>query len=338
VLAVLICALSATYGRENEVKYLPKHTKRTNYVSPLPHEYLGAHEIPLEWDWNNVDGVSYLTQNFNQHIPQYCGSCWLHGGMSILQDRIKIARRSRGVDIALSRQFVLNCGTEIAGSCHGGSASGLFEFIQAYGYIPYDSCLTYEACSVESDEGTCGGRDWACKPINICRTCSTYKAKGGFCAALDVFPNATVAEYGAVAGEEKMMAEIYARGPIACGIDANPILNYTGGVYRNATATKDIDHIVEIYGWGEDKDGRFWKIRNSWGEYWGELGHFRMARGDDQQAIESDCNWVTPGSWSEDNFPCFEDGSNCVPGVNFYVDPAVRLPWHIENALKAKKL
>lgn len=33
--------------------------------------------------------------------------------------------------------------------------------------------------------------------------------------------------YGAVHGASAMRAEIFARGPIACGVDAEPLLNYT---------------------------------------------------------------------------------------------------------------
>ena len=55
-----------------------------------------------------------------QHIPHYCGSCWAHGAISSLMDRIKIAQKGKGTDINLSIQYILNCGAESAGSCHGG--------------------------------------------------------------------------------------------------------------------------------------------------------------------------------------------------------------------------
>jgi hypothetical protein len=46
--------------------------------------------------------------------------------MSALADRIKIAngKHSHSPDVNLAIQFILNCGADVAGSCHGGSHSG----------------------------------------------------------------------------------------------------------------------------------------------------------------------------------------------------------------------
>jgi cathepsin X len=71
--------------------------------------------LPENFSWDNIEGKSYLTKMLNQHIPHYCGSCWAHGAISTLQDRIKIARGGVGHDINLSIQFILNCGGETAG-------------------------------------------------------------------------------------------------------------------------------------------------------------------------------------------------------------------------------
>merc|ERR1719198_359818 len=193
--------------------------------------------------------------------------------MSALADRIKIARKGMGVDINLAIQYILNCGTEVAGSCHGGSATGAYQFVHDSGYVPYDTCLQYAACSAESQEGDCASADYTCKPENTCRTCSTFSDMGGFCSALDSFPNASIAEYGEVSGEKEIMAEVYARGPVAAGIDANLLDEYTGGVLTPpADYEYEINHIVAIVGWGETKAGeKYWIVRNSWGEYWGEM-------------------------------------------------------------------
>ena len=63
---------------------------------------------------------------------EYCGSCWAHASMSALADRIAIARNCEGDPINLSIQFVLNCGQDVAGSCHGGSHTGIHQFMYVF--------------------------------------------------------------------------------------------------------------------------------------------------------------------------------------------------------------
>jgi cathepsin X len=58
--------------------------------------------LPEQWIWNNINGRNYLTNVYNQHIPQYCGSCWAHAGTSAISDRIKIARNAAWPDINIS--------------------------------------------------------------------------------------------------------------------------------------------------------------------------------------------------------------------------------------------
>jgi len=310
-LLLLVVAVASASAYRSEFKIMPGHDQLENVVSALPHTYIDTSKLPASFSWADVNGTSYVTKSLNQHIPQYCGSCWAHGAASALADRIKIARNAQGDEINLAIQYILNCGTEVAGSCYGGSASGAYQFIQQSGFIPYDTCLSYEACSQDSEEGICGNADFTCKAINTCRTCSTFSSMGGFCSEIDYFPNATVAEYGSVNGVDKMKAELFARGPIATGVNAEPVLEYTGGIYKGPVDS-GVNHIVSIIGWGNDGTTEFWIVRNSWGQFWGELGYFRVETGKNWLGIESQNSWATVGSFTTINTPCYEDGTNCV--------------------------
>jgi len=92
-----------------------------------------------------------------------------------------------------------------------------------------------------------------------------------------------------------MMQEIYQRGPIACGIAVPDALeNYTGGIFNDTTGDLDIVHDISVVGYGVEDGTKYWVVRNSWGSHWGELGFFRVVRGTNNIAIESDCSWATP--------------------------------------------
>jgi cathepsin X len=333
---VIVVILQA--AAHSEIKYLEGHLVEEDYELPLPSSYIDPADLPDSFNWADPygTGLSFLTKSLNQHLPQWCGSCWAHGSLSSLADRIKIARNGSGEDINLSIQYVLNCGSGVAGSCHGGSATGTYEFIKKKaGYIPFDTCQPYLACSSDSSEGFCEHIDTTCTPLNTCRTCKSFLAVMDFQCIPIVghFPNATVAEYGTITGTidggvEAIQAEIFARGPVAAQINGKPLHDYRGGIYTAATASKNTTHIVSIIGWGVNPDdngtgsSKHWIVRNSWGQYWGEMGFFRIAMGKNLLGIEKKIAWATPGIFSETNYPCFEDGKNCGPQRGVYIDPA----------------
>lgn len=96
--------------------------------------------VPAALDWRDVNGTNFVTPNLNQHIPQYCGSCWAHGSSSAVSwlsghfscrhfvtnpiwrpqfaDRIKILRNAAFYDVQPAIQVILNCAQQTAGCVH----------------------------------------------------------------------------------------------------------------------------------------------------------------------------------------------------------------------------
>ena len=100
--------------------------------------------------------------------------------------------------------------------------------------------------SSESKDGFCPNADWTCTPLNIARTCGSFDPEGGSCSGLNPYPNATISDYGSTSGNSAMQNEIYHCGPIACGIDAMPLLNWESGII--STAGSGTAHVISIVG------------------------------------------------------------------------------------------
>eukprot|EP00579_Thalassiosira_antarctica_P010750 CAMPEP_0201917668 /NCGR_PEP_ID=MMETSP0903-20130614/6994_1 /ASSEMBLY_ACC=CAM_ASM_000552 /TAXON_ID=420261 /ORGANISM="Thalassiosira antarctica, Strain CCMP982" /LENGTH=424 /DNA_ID=CAMNT_0048453767 /DNA_START=170 /DNA_END=1444 /DNA_ORIENTATION=+ len=172
---LLIVALSTTIlpvvlAQDHPIPYPPPF-ELEHVVNSLPHTYLALSSLPQSFTWKNVNGHSYLTRVRNQHIPQYCGSCWAHAALSSLADRVKIMRSYQGPrqncqaqktekemeehketeedvphpilgelgpppgpDIDLSVQFLLNCGPKSPKPHHQLSCHG-GSSLRAYEYI-----------------------------------------------------------------------------------------------------------------------------------------------------------------------------------------------------------
>lgn len=246
-----------------------------------------AEEFPEEFVWNNVDGVNYLTNIRNQHIPQYCGSCWAHAATSALSDRIKIARKAAWPDVNIAPQNVISC-SHLDYGCYGGYP------LSAYWYIHKDN-VTDETCSIYRGRGWTNGE--LCSADIKCLNCHP----DGLCNVPESYNVYSVDTFGMVEGEKKMMNEIMKRGPIACGIAVPDALeNYTGGVFIDTTGDLDIVHDISVVGWGVENNIPYWTVRNSWGSHWGEQGFFRVIRGINNINIESDCAWAVPtDTWTD---------------------------------------
>ncbi|KAI6216420.1 Cathepsin X [Aphelenchoides fujianensis] len=260
-----------------------KKVEHKTYPRAFEHPGFEA-SLPRTWDWRNVSGANYCSPNRNQHIPVYCGSCWVFGSLGALNDRFNIARKNRWPMTMLSPQEIIDC-NEGGGSCQGGEFAHVAEHAKKNGLVE-EGCNNYVAVNQK------------CNPYHRCGTCWPEH-----CDPVTNYTRYFIKDYGEVSGRANMMAEIHARGPIACSIGATSLFefNYTTGIYHEFSDLPS-NHIVSVSGWGFDEESKleYWIVRNSGGNAWGETGWFRVVtslylngRGDHHNmGIERDCYYA----------------------------------------------
>jgi hypothetical protein len=133
------------------------------------------------------------------------------------------------------------------------------------------------------------------------------------------------------AGEAALMAAV-SRHPVAVGINANKVFQlYASGIISSKdcgpaphTAEMEImaiNHAVVVTGWGEEMVGgramKYWILKNSFGEGWGENGYFKLERGAHTLDREG---FGTCGMYFESVYPVMDESAGadaCVPGSTF---------------------
>jgi hypothetical protein len=80
---------------------------------------------------------------------------------------------------------------------------------------------------------------------------------------------------------EEQVLEALSRRPLAVSLDASMLQHYHSGVMPHSShCGGSNNHAVLLVGYGTDpSDGKFLRVKNSWGAEWGEDGYFRLSRG-----------------------------------------------------------
>ena len=85
-------------------------------------------------------------------------------------------------------------------------------------------------------------------------------------------------------GNQLFLKEAVSRGPVSIAIEADTRLFqfYSGGIITDTMCGESLDHGVLVVGYGEEQGEKYWLVKNSWGESWGEDGYVRIARSDSE--------------------------------------------------------
>ncbi|KAK2957257.1 putative Dipeptidyl peptidase 1 [Blattamonas nauphoetae] len=242
-------------------------------LPPAPVASNRAHiaKLAKNLDWSNISGKSYTDPVLEQNA---CGSCYIHATLGALESRLLI-ESSGDVSALLSVQDVLSC-SHYGQQCKGGWLPEVAGYLKDHGAVDA-KCFPYEnevlpACSLSCDTPT----------RKFYPAYSSYV--GGF--------------YGN-SSEEAMIAALQS-GPIVVNIyySLPSLLNYKSGIYVPTESpeeqNKTIDHCVVLVGYGEENGVPFWKIKNSFGQNWGENGYARIYRGNNTIQIESMAEVIYP--------------------------------------------
>merc|ERR1719277_2763426 len=79
---------------------------------------------------------------------------------------------------------------------------------------------------------------------------------------------------------EPLARALAERGPVAVSVAADKWFDYESGIFNGCGKDSVIDHAVTAIGYGEEDGHKYWLIQNSWGVDWGEGGHIRLERHD----------------------------------------------------------
>jgi len=213
-------------------------------VKMMPKGLLDSEAEANSFDWRTKGAVNEVKDQ------KQCGSCWAFATVANVEG-VYFHQHQRL--LSLSEQELVSCDHTDNG-CNGGLPANAYQWlITKHRGLELESDYEYDA----ADEA-----------------CTLVKSK----------QRVFVHDFMRVPpqSEGQMTRVLVKYGPLSIGLNADLLQMYTGGVMDPDEMDCDpdmLDHGVAIVAFGVDDGMKYWTIRNSWGNMWGEEGYFRISRG-----------------------------------------------------------
>jgi cathepsin L len=178
-----------------------------------------------------------------------CGSCWAVASAGALE---MTAEQTTGKAVELSYQQLVDCvenpkncgGT---GGCGGATAELAFEYVKTYGLQAVHDYKGKSSCKNSNQKASIAA--WHRLPTN----------------------------------EGKPLKMAIMQNPVVVSLEGSRWFGYHSGIFSGCAKDATVNHAVLAVGYGKDSSkpegkGSYWTIRNSWGQGWGENGHIRLLR------------------------------------------------------------
>ena len=197
------------------------------------------------------------------------GTCWSFASNAMFEALIK---RDLGEDVDLSEQFLIN-------SVPMGPFNAM-EFAVGTGLITEDK-LPYEGSRVEG-----------------------FNYEGEVDYKFSSYTTLNLGQMDAQTRIDTVKSYLLNDTPVVSHMNTyNDFQGYRNGVYQyDGVSGSGYGHIILIVGWQDDNAypfGGYWIVKNSWGDYWGENGYFKVAYEDegfaDQYGIVAEGPYKAPG-------------------------------------------
>nr|AFQ98385.1 cathepsin L [Rhipicephalus microplus]AGK88364.1 cathepsin L [Rhipicephalus microplus] len=224
-------------------------TRKTGGSTFLPPANVNDSSLPKAVDWRKKGAVTPVKDQGQ------CGSCWAFSATGSLEGQHFL---KNGELVSLSEQNLVDCSQSFGNNgCEGGLMEDAFKYIKANDGIDTEKSYPYEAV-----DGEC-----RFKKEDVGATDTGYvEIKAG--------------------SEDDLKKAVATVGPISVAIDAShsSFQLYSEGVYDEPEcSSEDLDHGVLVVGYGVKGGKKYWLVKNSWAESWGDQGYILMSRDNNNQ-------------------------------------------------------